>query len=394
MEDIGETGTDPLAAAAARRRPRGSAGLKAGDGSAGPAGPDRQRRTGRPDRAGQRRQRRARTRPGRRRPQDGPRPPGARPPDPAGCGCPFGHCHAWVMFATVSTPTSLDLPDGVAAGLRSAPAAARSRHSKQFRCPGSASGTRRCSYPATPAAKRTSSRSSISWRTAAGGSSRSTCAGSTRRPGPMTRMGTRSLRVGSDILAVIRGDRRAARARSFIRRPGRPRGCAGQHGWQGPGRHRLADADELGPGHPERAAGGRNCGPCWPLSASRAATCRTSPGCRPQSPRSGGPTWNRRRWRRASRARACVPGQADEAQRPERARARGPVPPLRPGPDAGPRAAAAGEIPMLVLYGENDNAWSPRAQENMARRLGPAGCASPGPRTPPRWRPRRRPRAR
>ncbi len=41
------------------------------------------------------------------------------------------------------------------------------------------------------------------------------------------------------------------------------------------------------------------------------------------------------------------------------------------------------QIPMLVIYGENDNAWSPAAQESMARRLGarrlciPAAVHSP-----------------
>ncbi len=41
------------------------------------------------------------------------------------------------------------------------------------------------------------------------------------------------------------------------------------------------------------------------------------------------------------------------------------------------------QIPMLVIYGENDNAWSPAAQENMAKRLGarrlciPAAVHSP-----------------
>jgi pimeloyl-ACP methyl ester carboxylesterase len=41
------------------------------------------------------------------------------------------------------------------------------------------------------------------------------------------------------------------------------------------------------------------------------------------------------------------------------------------------------DVPMLVIYGENDNAWSPAAQENMARRLGarrlciPAAVHSP-----------------
>jgi len=46
------------------------------------------------------------------------------------------------------------------------------------------------------------------------------------------------------------------------------------------------------------------------------------------------------------------------------------------------RLARAG-LPMLVIYGENDNAWSPAAQEDMARRLGarrhciPAAMHSP-----------------
>ncbi len=41
------------------------------------------------------------------------------------------------------------------------------------------------------------------------------------------------------------------------------------------------------------------------------------------------------------------------------------------------------QVPMLVIYGEDDNAWSPAAQENMARRLGarrlciPAAVHSP-----------------
>jgi pimeloyl-ACP methyl ester carboxylesterase len=46
-------------------------------------------------------------------------------------------------------------------------------------------------------------------------------------------------------------------------------------------------------------------------------------------------------------------------------------------------AQLAGDLPMLVIYGENDNAWSPAAQEDMARRLGarrhciPAAMHSP-----------------
>ena len=46
-------------------------------------------------------------------------------------------------------------------------------------------------------------------------------------------------------------------------------------------------------------------------------------------------------------------------------------------------AQLADRLPLLVIYGENDNAWSPAAQEDMARRLGarrhciPAAMHSP-----------------
>ncbi len=52
-------------------------------------------------------------------------------------------------------------------------------------------------------------------------------------------------------------------------------------------------------------------------------------------------------------------------------------------PDRTAELARLEQIPMLVIYGENDNAWSPAAQENMARRLGarrlciPAAMHSP-----------------
>ncbi len=47
------------------------------------------------------------------------------------------------------------------------------------------------------------------------------------------------------------------------------------------------------------------------------------------------------------------------------------------------RLAGLDHVPVLVIYGENDDAWSPAAQENMARRLGarrlciPAAVHSP-----------------
>jgi pimeloyl-ACP methyl ester carboxylesterase len=52
-------------------------------------------------------------------------------------------------------------------------------------------------------------------------------------------------------------------------------------------------------------------------------------------------------------------------------------------PDRTAELARLDELPMLVIYGENDNTWSPVAQENMARRLGarrlciPAAVHSP-----------------
>ena len=52
-------------------------------------------------------------------------------------------------------------------------------------------------------------------------------------------------------------------------------------------------------------------------------------------------------------------------------------------PDRTAELARLDQIPVLVIYGENDNTWSPVAQENMARRLGarrlciPAAVHSP-----------------
>ena len=56
---------------------------------------------------------------------------------------------------------------------------------------------------------------------------------------------------------------------------------------------------------------------------------------------------------------------------------------LLAAPDRTAELARLRHIPMLVIYGEDDNAWSPAAQENMARRLGarrlciPAAVHSP-----------------
>jgi pimeloyl-ACP methyl ester carboxylesterase len=40
--------------------------------------------------------------------------------------------------------------------------------------------------------------------------------------------------------------------------------------------------------------------------------------------------------------------------------------------------AQLSQLPMLVIYGENDNSWSPAAQENMARRLSARRVCIPG----------------
>jgi pimeloyl-ACP methyl ester carboxylesterase len=47
-------------------------------------------------------------------------------------------------------------------------------------------------------------------------------------------------------------------------------------------------------------------------------------------------------------------------------------------PDRTAELARLSQLPMLVIYGENDNSWSPAAQETMARRLGARRVCIPG----------------
>jgi pimeloyl-ACP methyl ester carboxylesterase len=47
-------------------------------------------------------------------------------------------------------------------------------------------------------------------------------------------------------------------------------------------------------------------------------------------------------------------------------------------PDRTGDLARLGQLPMLVIYGENDNSWSPATQENMARRLRARRVCIPG----------------
>jgi pimeloyl-ACP methyl ester carboxylesterase len=50
---------------------------------------------------------------------------------------------------------------------------------------------------------------------------------------------------------------------------------------------------------------------------------------------------------------------------------------LLTAPDRTAELARLAGVPVLVIYGENDNAWSPAAQENMARRLGASRVCIP-----------------
>ncbi len=203
-------------------------------------------------------------------------------------------------------------------------------------------------------------------------------------------------------------DRRAARARSFIRRPDRPGGCTGQR-WTGqrrtrrhctrqrwaggPGRRRLAYADELGPGRSGRAAGGGTA-----RHAGR-------PRRRERRPAGQGPAAGRGRRDLAGlpgtagrgggshRAGACVPGQADEEQRP---RARWCS---RPGTCSPPRTGrwtwrGLARSRCSSCTGRTTTPGRRPPRRTWPGACGLAGCASPVPRTPPRSRRRRRPRAR
>jgi pimeloyl-ACP methyl ester carboxylesterase len=51
---------------------------------------------------------------------------------------------------------------------------------------------------------------------------------------------------------------------------------------------------------------------------------------------------------------------------------------LLSAPDRTEELARVASVPMLVVYGENDNSWSPAAQEDMARRLGARRVCIPG----------------
>ena len=99
--------------------------------------------------------------------------------------------------------------------------------------------------------------------------------------------------------------------------------------------------------------------------------------CGPGSPSSGGPTWSRR----PSRPESPAISSRSWARRMLSNDPYGLILMARHMLTAADRTAELArlrQIPMLVIYGENDNAWSPAAQENMARRLGACRLCIPG----------------
>ena len=101
----------------------------------------------------------------------------------------------------MSTPTSLELPEGTR---RATVETARGSFAALDAMPaaGPASSAPPCSSPATPGARKTSSRSSVSSPPRAAGSSRSTCAASTRRDGADDPAGYDLAELGADVTAV------------------------------------------------------------------------------------------------------------------------------------------------------------------------------------------------
>ena len=117
------------------------------------------------------------------------------------------------------------------------------------------------------------------------------------------------------------------------------------------------------------------------------------PRCRPGSPTSGSRTWNRRPSRPGSPGRSwrSWPSGCSATTRTAWSSWPGTCSPPRTAPRSWRGCA---DLEILVIYGEDDNSWSPEAQEAMAARLRARRVCIPGACTPPPSRPPRRPRAR
>ena len=298
----------------------------------------------------------------------------------------------------VSTPRSLRLPDRVRSGTvqtdRGSFAALEAQPGqRRLRAP-----ARPCSSPATPAARKTSCRCSSRWRRRAArvvaidlrgqyqSPARRPAAATTRRMSwPPT-----SLAI-ADSVAVGQRTTAAACTWSVTRWAASSPGSA--RCWRSrPDRCRSPCSARAR--QPSAASERRCCARCWPTARPAG---RRGPG-RPRRASRAGPAGMARTAGAAGAGRRAptstiiaflrertlrnLPGRPDRD---------GPVPARLPGPDrgAGRAVTAAPAVPVLVMYGENDDAWPPAAQDRMAKRLGaPSGPASPARRTPRRSRPR------
>ena len=151
----------------------------------------------------------------------------------------------------------------------------------------------------------------------------------------------------------------------------------------------VADPDRLRARRDRRAERGRRCARRW--------RCSTQPGAAgPGRPRRARPRWSAQVWRERLEPQARAEGTDERiiAFLRERTHAR----PARIGlivmaryllscPDRTEELAAlarpvkpsgAVQLPVLVIYGENDDAWPPAAQDRMARRLSAERACIPG----------------
>ena len=91
-------------------------------------------------------------------------------------------------------------------------------------------------------------------------------------------------------------------------------------------------------------------------------------GWAPRSSASGGPGWSRRRCR-GTCPRPIIDFLRTRLLSSSPTGLRAMAETLLTCPDRTPALARLDAVPLMVLYGENDDAWDPAAQEDMAARL-------------------------
>ena len=153
----------------------------------------------------------------------------------------------------------------------------------------------------------------------------------------------------------------AASSRGRRRWPGRPGSTRSPCSAPGRARHREPGRDAARHAGLAGRGGGRFAGPASRRMSGRSGT----------APGAAGPG------RRRARADHRIPAHAHDEQQSHRPGRHGPVPPRVPGPHRRARRRLDGP-PILVLYGENDDAWRPDVQERMARQLRAQRVCIPG----------------